>query len=834
MTNNKTRKSFIKINKKYTRGGSRKLLDNSRYNKLIGYYDNRTDCENDEKKFVTFDKKKKFKKYPVTNIKFNAPRVTFDHLYYHAGDMHDFQRYGILPLRILNTTYSEVRTDNNNTTTHMNLYKNYNIDSVLNTFKYLFYHLKKAIFVVIRNSNVVVFLPFSNANYINPFTERLYFDNDDSRNLYNIKKTLKDKKNTYKLNETAKKRVQIFNKAKKEYLDLNRHRWVLNNCNIRAKPTGNVEGDHGLNIYKDLLEQVCQTHKIPDCEFFINNRDFPLLRKDLREPYNHLYNAKPNYIPRKYQNKPFAPIFSQSITDEYADILIPNSDDWLLASNKYYLDWKKGCYKQQQINSNISWDEKINKVIFRGSATGCGITTRTNIRLKAAELAEKHPDILDIGITNWNKRPKKYKSQPIQVIDTKKLNFTLKNKINNEEKFKYKYILYLDGHVAAFRLSGELASKSLLFIPESQYSLWFSKYLTPMQEYIPIKKDLSDLVEKTRWCIDNDLTCKQIANNAFKFYKKHLTKEKLLEYFANSLKEISYLRDKTTFYGENPPNEYLKNIAIITIYRNNENGSRKLQKDHFLEIMPKLFENKANITILIIEQIKGELFNIGKLKNIGFDLAKKSGINFSHFIFTDIDIIPDTELMHYYLKKPEIPISLAIDGTRYHSRKLKQNKPFLGASCSFTMEQFEKINGYSNSFWGWGSEDDNLALKIHEAGIKIGYPKTGSVIDLEEKHDKAISIKEKVQDVVKNEKENLAWEKMTIIKDNGLSNLNYKIINEQNYQILSSKIIHVTTDLLKKEDEKNHTNWFPNKFTDKEEEQYKKNKKNIKWEIQYV
>ncbi len=26
----------------------------------------------------------------------------------------------------------------------------------------------------------------------------------------------------------------------------------------------------------------------------------------------------------------------------------------------------------------------------------------------------------------------------------------------------------------------------------------------------------------------------------------------------------------------------------------------------------------------------------------------------------------------------------------------------------FTKQHFEKINGFSNVFWGWGAEDDNL------------------------------------------------------------------------------------------------------------------------------
>ena len=137
------------------------------------------------------------------------------------------------------------------------------------------------------------------------------------------------------------------------------------------------------------------------------------------------------------------------------------------------------------------------------------ITIKTNIRLRAAALGKKYPNILDLGIVDWNARPKKFKKQPIRVIDEEKFNFKLKPRITDEEKFKYKYILYLDGHVAAFRMGGELASGSVLFVPESSYSLWFSKYLEPMKHYIPIKDDLSDLVEKTNWCIKNDLFVKK-------------------------------------------------------------------------------------------------------------------------------------------------------------------------------------------------------------------------------------------------------------------------------------------------------------------------------------
>ena len=44
-----------------------------------------------------------------------------------------------------------------------------------------------------------------------------------------------------------------------------------------------------------------------------------------------------------------------------------------------------------------------------------------------------------------------------------------------------------------------------------------------------------------------------------------------------------------------------------------------------------------------------------------------------------------------------------------------------GGAGSFTREHFELINGFSNEFWGWGGEDDDLYQRYNQC-ISINKP----------------------------------------------------------------------------------------------------------------
>ena len=111
------------------------------------------------------------------------------------------------------------------------------------------------------------------------------------------------------------------------------------------------------------------------------------------------------------------------------------------------------------------------------------------------------------------------------------------NKPKNYRNSEFKYIINIDGEVNAWRLAAELSYNSVILIVDSKYNYksWFYKYLIPYVHYIPIKNDLSNLLEEITKLIDDDVYAENIANNSVLFYEKYLTKEGILKYLHETL-----------------------------------------------------------------------------------------------------------------------------------------------------------------------------------------------------------------------------------------------------------------------------------------------------------
>lgn len=150
----------------------------------------------------------------------------------------------------------------------------------------------------------------------------------------------------------------------------------------------------------------------------------------------------------------------------------------------------------------------------------------------------------------------------------------------------------------------------------------------------------------------------------------------------------------------------MKDLCIIVPYRD-----RKEHLDVFVPaINSYLDEKKISHEVLVVEQEHGKAFNRGKLLNIGFSFCEN---DFKNFCFHDIDMIPEDSDYSY----SEYPVHLAKE-TEQFGYKLPYDTYFGGVTL-FDKDSFEKINGFSNEFWGWGGEDDELFNRCKAMNVKV-------------------------------------------------------------------------------------------------------------------
>ena len=140
--------------------------------------------------------------------------------------------------------------------------------------------------------------------------------------------------------------------------------------------------------------------------------------------------------------------------------------------------------------------------------------------------------------------------------------------------------------------------------------------------------------------------------------------------------------------------------------------------EHLIEFKAKIIEylKPTNIQyeLIVIEQDDAKLFNRGMLLNIGFKYAKK--LNCDYVAFHDVDMIP-IDVDYSY---SEIPIHLSTNFISKHAdfKRIVFDEYFGGVTI-FPIEAFEAINGYSNEYWGWGYEDDDLLHRCKLSNIPL-------------------------------------------------------------------------------------------------------------------
>ncbi|XP_021355995.1 beta-1,4-galactosyltransferase 1-like isoform X2 [Mizuhopecten yessoensis] len=140
-------------------------------------------------------------------------------------------------------------------------------------------------------------------------------------------------------------------------------------------------------------------------------------------------------------------------------------------------------------------------------------------------------------------------------------------------------------------------------------------------------------------------------------------------------------------------------VAIIIPYRNRRTHLSILLNN----LHPFLQKQQLDYGIFVTELAPQIDFNKALAMNIGFlEAAKKYG--YDCFIFHDVDLIPENDNNMYTCPDNPKHMSVAIDKFDYELPYVK----LFGGVTAMRKEQFEAVNGYSNKYFGWGAEDDDM------------------------------------------------------------------------------------------------------------------------------
>lgn len=228
-------------------------------------------------------------------------------------------------------------------------------------------------------------------------------------------------------------------------------------------------------------------------------------------------------------------------------------------------------------------------------------------------------------------------------------------------------------------------------------------------------------------------------------------------------------------------------LVIVVPYRDREQHLKT-----FLRYMHQFLQaQQLEYVIYVVEPALPTKFNRGILVNVGIQIAMKSAAKFTCYVIHDVDLLPTDDQNLYVCSDSPRHMSSA-------NSKFNYTLPYFeyaGGVISFTPGQFKAINGFSNVFFGWGGEDDNLRHRIALAGYELHR------VPLDLGRYKALDHGEDKSNPVNPDRYKLMKHAANHMTSDGLNSLRYKLLvlekrqlytwvyvalNESDYAILPS------------------------------------------------
>ena len=303
---------------------------------------------------------------------------------------------------------------------------------------------------------------------------------------------------------------ETFQKIREQNIPVYRYRIV--DGNIFRKP----EEDHAgrAAIYDKILKRIQRSTKLPTVDFLLCVMD------GVPEVY---------VPPRFWVTEKQAPLLCWAKKkDAPALVLVP---DFLTTRES---GWHREIDVVNEKYLSVPWENRTQKAFWRGTASDKGYTPENYTekpRFRISFLSTQHADLIDARFCKATKEVSKL------------LGDLIVGHTSVADHLSYKYLPVLDGWMCTFPgFQWRLLSGSLSLKQESDEMQYFYSALKPFIHYVPVKNDMSDLLEKIQWAIDHDSECHAIAENARAFALQNLMPNQIYTYLHWVLKKYASLQ----------------------------------------------------------------------------------------------------------------------------------------------------------------------------------------------------------------------------------------------------------------------------------------------------
>ncbi|XP_039183180.1 beta-1,4-galactosyltransferase 4 [Crotalus tigris] len=205
-------------------------------------------------------------------------------------------------------------------------------------------------------------------------------------------------------------------------------------------------------------------------------------------------------------------------------------------------------------------------------------------------------------------------------------------------------------------------------------------------------------------------------------------------------------------------------VAILIPHRNREKHLLYLLEN----LHPFLQRQQLDYGLYVIHQAGNAKFNRAKLLNVGYLEALKEE-NWDCFIFHDVDLVPENDFNIYVCGSQPKHLVVGRNSTGYRLRY----QGYFGGVTALTREQFLKVNGFSNNYWGWGGEDDDLRIRVEMQKMKIIRPSPSIA-----KYTMIFHTRDQGNEA-NGQRMNLLHQVPRVWKTDGLNSCSYKLLSKE-------------------------------------------------------